>query len=546
MEKYTIESTLLFQYLSKDLEEFGIKEEDIRSKIVKNSLDPQNYKDIDGVSIFTHPFLETANGFLFSKKELFIRNGIFRKIEEIFKSFIKKNTLNTTLLLELFDKLRSDDKQKLAIETSLNSPFFILTGGPGTGKTTTAAGIIIAHILAGYSVDSISITAPTGRAAGRITESLQKSFKTLYESKLYKEINYEVLLTLKAGTIHRLLSYSYSRDKFFKNSKNPLDSKLILLDEASMVSPELFFSLLDAIPEGGKIILLGDPDQLPPVDSQKFFKPFLENKFISEESISVKNVLKQSPQSENSILQVALVENHRAGSKHLIDFLEELKTGKLTQKNWISDYENTDLLDRFSDETNKNSNVYFLDNQFFKNKKNTEKFLDAYKTKILNSNLSIEIKGKPSNEDFNKIEKQQILCSLKQSGFTSSDFINNYLESKFRNSPKLLPRIMTYNNYTLGIFNGDMGSEYNGKVYFPIEGVYQTFPKNLSGLESAFAITVHKSQGSQYENVILILPDDTTNELNTRAMLYTGASRTKKNLLIIANQTILDEAVRRI
>lgn len=544
MEKNKISTTLLYKNLYNDLDEFGISNIEVREKILKNSLEPQNYQEIYLSETLNSPFLEVKNNVLYSKKEIFIRSGIKNKIQEIFYSYKRITPSENSLINKIFDL---NDEQSLALDTALKTPFFILTGGPGTGKTTTAAAIIVSHILAGISENSISVIAPTGRAAGRITESLLKSFEKLKTRNILKEDELNYLLSIKASTIHRLLSYSFSKDKFFKNSKNPIQSRLILLDEASMVSPELFFSLMDAIPEGGKIILLGDSDQLPPVESQKFFKPFLENKYFTEGSITVEEIKDETIEIKEKIARVSLIKNHRTNSQNLIEFLNEIKSGKVNSKEWIQFKEGMVELDLFTEmNPEKNGNVIFLDNNFFINKKNAEKFLDFYKSKILNFTLQINDKEVDTDLIWKKISTFQILCALKQSGFVASDFINQYLESKFRNTNRLLPRIMMYNNYNLNIFNGDMGSEHRGTVYFPINGKNQKFPKALNGLESAFAITVHKSQGSQYENVVLILPDDPFHELNTKALLYTGASRTIRNLLVIANQTVLNEAVKRV
>lgn len=542
MEKRNYSSTLLFKYLNEDLKEFGILDFELREKIISNTLEPQNYQDIS-VSNFTDlPFLKKDDRFLLSKKDKFIRSGISQKIVSLFKSYLNP-TFNHQVSLR--EKFKLNREQNQALLNSLKTPFFILTGGPGTGKTTTAAAIIISHILSGYNIDSISITAPTGRAAGRITESLLKSFEFLKGSNIIPNEQLEYLFSIKASTIHRLLSYSFSKNKFYKNNQNPIQSKLVILDEASMVSPELFFSLLDAIPEGGKVILLGDPDQLPPVDSQKFFKPLLDNLYLTGTGIKVKEV-DSVENKDNNILTVSLLVNHRTNSQNLINFLDEIKNGKVGKKNWLTIDEEQKIFDVFSNKSTKGEGeVFFLDNSFFNTKRETETFLDLYRNRILNSTLLLDDEKIESDKIWSKISSFQILCALKQSGFVSSDFINQYLESKFRNSSKLLPRIMTYNNYNLNIFNGDIGCEYKGLVYFPIDGKNLYFPKTLNGLESAFSITVHKSQGSQYENVILILPGDSIHELNSRSMLYTGASRTKRNLLVIANQEILNEALRR-
>ncbi|NBU99677.1 MAG: hypothetical protein EBS19_15955, partial [Spirochaetia bacterium] len=158
-------------------------------------------------------------GTISTQKEFFIK-------EAITSNFLNKNKLLTEEEISSFNfigtNFKLSDEQKEALILSLENRFFILTGGPGTGKTTTAAAIIYSHLIQYDKYLNILICAPTGRAAGRITESLQLSFQNLFNNITVEKSIKEKLLNLKASTIHRLLSYSYSKNKFYKNKEYPL------------------------------------------------------------------------------------------------------------------------------------------------------------------------------------------------------------------------------------------------------------------------------------------------------------------------------------
>lgn len=425
-----------------------------------------------------------------------------------------------------------DSYQKKAVLQSQKVDFFILTGGPGTGKTTTAAKII-AMFLKSHpetSMDEISIAAPTGRAAGRITTSLELGLRDVPE---FKNISFV------ASTIHRLLSLNPKDNTFQKNSKNPLSAKLILVDEASMVSPDLFYSLIDAIPKNCKLILLGDEKQLPPVDSPPFFTSLLEGDFGSLHKDTHFNLNK----------------NYR--SKEAKDIVQALDS--IRQNSWTLDKEAIDsftansknresIWDWFTNE--KEQGIRFLSFSQLIDKGEWNTFLEEYKNRclkdIFNAKGIINKLDLKTNELEKYLTKFQILTSLKEKGKESSQYINSQIE---KSDPNLedwsIPKLVTTNLYNLNLFNGDVGILKNkNQLIFPGEGK-DNLPFSVPGLETAFAITVHKAQGSEYQNAIIVLPRDPMNELNTKSMLYTGISRARKKALIVSDQETIQEALKR-
>ena len=518
----------LTKNLLNDLKEFEIFDETIAQNIISNILEPEKYSPIPHFNLNekNKKILKEYKNSVRTQKEFFIKDSINNN----FQNFnIGINEKDKNLFKEIGKNFILTEEQLEALLLSLENRFFILTGGPGTGKTTTAAAIIYSHIIQKDKFSNISVCAPTGRAAGRITESLQLSFKNYFNKFQTEDLIKDKLQNLKASTIHRLLSYSYSKNKFYKNKDNPLLVDLLVIDEGSMLSPELFYSIMEALPESAKLVILGDSFQLPPVDSEKFFSPLIEGELTTEKPINFE-----------------ITYNFRSNeSKELSSLLINIKKENpyfFEKINWL-EYNSESSNDFFKCLTRSTPSVTYLNNNFINNKKEYDKFWEEYTKNILIDTLYLKNKKDPYKNLWEDISKYQILTSLKRTGRESSSYINTVIESYLKKDKWIYPRIMNYNDYNLNIFNGDVGAEINGECLFFIEAENKSFPKNISGLESAFAITVHKAQGSQYENTIIVLPKEIENELNTKAMLYTAVSRAKKNVLIIGNESILNKAI---
>jgi len=163
--------------------------------------------------------------------------------------------------------------------------------------------------------------------------------------------------------------------------------------------------------------------------------------------------------------------------------------------------------------------------------------------KVLKKKLDASLYKSSTEGLWDNVISYQILTSLKKNGRESSNEINDYMETGINKRDWIVPKIMTYNNYSLGVFNGDIGVERNGTYLFTIESTTKSIPTNTLGIETAFAITVHKAQGSQYENTIIVLPNDPNSELNTNEMLYTAVSRAMKNVMILSTRETIEKAI---
>lgn len=389
--------------------------------------------------------------------------------------------------------IRYEEKQKQAIKTALEKGLLILTGGPGTGKTTALRGII--QVFERSRID-VMLCAPTGMAANRLSEV------TGHEAK----------------TIHRLLEVEWDESEkpvFRKDTENPLSCGALIVDEMSMVDVELFSALLDAVPLGCRLILVGDADQLP--------------------SVGPGNVLSDLIQSGRLPL-VQLTEVFRQAKKSLI----------VTNAHRIIEGDHP-VLDR------KDGDFFFL---------KRESSLDTAKTvaDLIANRL-------PMAYGFSPLDDIQVLCPSKK-GDCGVENVNLRLQAALNPSDKTKSEVSTYggrifregdrvmqikNNYNIewqredesesgaGIFNGDVGvikkiNYASGKMQICFDGRVVEYPTdNLSELMLAFSITVHKSQGNEYPVVILPLIDIPP-MLTYRNLLYTAVTRARKMLIIVGSE----------
>lgn len=402
----------------------------------------------------------------------------------------KTSIKNRIKSLESKFEIKYEDKQKQAITTALETGMLILTGGPGTGKTTTLNGIIELYERDGLKV---ALTAPTGRAAKRMSEITGK----------------------EAKTIHRLLEVEWKdgdMPKFQRNLTNPLPYDAIIVDELSMVDIHLFASLLDAMKLGCRLIMVGDSDQLPAVGAGNVLHDLIDSGLIPV---------------------VALTEIFRQAMESLI----------VTNAHRIVKGENPEL--------DINDNDFF-----FMNRPNV----------ILTASTVIDLYTKrlPNAYGYDPLADIQILCPSRK-GEVGSVNLNNALQKRinppdefknefvrngrvFREGDKVM---QIKNNYDIpwvrnkehgtGIFNGDIGiltqikpAVRLMKIRFDDREAIYTFD-HANQLELAYAVTVHKSQGSEYEAVIIpachVIP-----QLSYRNLLYTAVTRAKSKIIIVGTK----------
>lgn len=459
------------------------------------------------------------------------RKLIIREGEVYTRSFYKMEEQSADMLLQLCrqyevtdgelatdiarieeeEEIQLDEKQCLAIETAARNGIMVLTGGPGTGKTTTIRAMI--RYFENENMD-IMLAAPTGRATKRMSET------TGYEAR----------------TIHRMLEVSGGmmddnelpgehRSMFAKNNDNPLEADVFIIDEVSMVDIPLFHALLKAIPEGAKLILVGDVNQLPSVGPGNVLRDIIESEKIPV--VVLDKIFRQASESD------IVVNAHKINHGEMVSL------------------------------DNNSKDFFFL-------KRNRGDI-------IISVMLSVILKKLPPYVGTDPKEIQVLTPTRK--GILGVDKLNEVLQENlnppdehkaevqsgdriFREGDKVM---QIKNNYQmewevpgkynipldsgLGVFNGDTGYIKRIDSFAKLliveydEGRCVKYPLNgLDELELAYAITIHKSQGSEYPAVVIPLIQGPTKLMN-RNLLYTAVTRAKKCVMLIGDDQVFQNMI---
>jgi len=434
--------------------------------------------------------------------------------------------------------------QLAAAVSAVLQNFTIITGGPGTGKTTTVAKVLALLHSLNKSL-RVALAAPTGKAAARMAESLKNA-------KLRGSRDLGAFFqVLEPSTIHRLLGFIPDSPFFKHNRDNLLNFDVIIVDESSMIDVALFAKLLDAVGPDTRLILLGDKDQLSSVEAGSLFGDLClaqdQLNVFEPERVELINSfadeLARIPLSGSEQMRHPLAQ-HVIELKFSRRFKDDEGIGKFSKaiiKNDVSvvrDFVHQERDEHVAVDT-QYSDVLFSE------------FIRAYERYIQEQDISLALKY---------LNDLRVLCAMREGPhglYAINMKIEKYLEGLElikvdREFYHHRPIIVTSNNYNLGLFNGDIGlirPDDKGVLYAWFENkdgeVRAYSPGFITNCETVFAMTIHKSQGSEFTKVLVVLPDDSNSSLLTRELLYTGITRARDFVLLQGSEDVIVRACDR-
>ena len=437
--------------------------------------------------------------------------GIAEKLIQLdkYKNIKKISKFEKELeITEAKSNIELSEEQKEAIKQINNNNVCVITGGPGTGKTT-----IIKAIIDLYKHNEMKpvLCAPTGRAAKRMTETTG----------------------IEAKTLHRLLEIgSFSSSENQNNNTNlsvtPIDADIIIVDEMSMVDIFLMNYLCRAIYNGTKLVLVGDTDQLPSVGPGNVLKDIIESEVIT--TITLNKIFRQAAQSK------IIMNSHRVNDGQSFISKEEIQN---SNEKYVEDF-------FYIDENDKNKILYQV---LSLSGERLKKFGDYDFIKNIQI-ITPTKKGELGTKELNKRLQQEI---NPQSEYKKE---KKFGDSIFREGDRIM---QIKNNYEIyweknkksfesgsGIFNGEFGTiqkidekEKNIQIKFDDDKIAWYAFSELEQIEHAYSITVHKAQGSEFDVVIMVIAPSAP-MLLTRNLLYTAMTRAKKLLIMVGNKNVLE------
>ena len=437
------------------------------------------------------------------------------------------------------------DLQKVAAFVAATSRLCVISGAPGTGKTRTIVLICALLIaLAGKRELNFALAAPTGKAAARLKETITQTRPSL---RLPDAIDKK--LPTDASTIQRLLGAKGDSPHFRHNAKNPLTADVVIVDEASMIDLALLAKLFDAIRPDARIILVGDKDQLASVEAGSAFRDICTPGFELGVSVSLAEAFAEitgqkldgasADQAPIHSVVVELRRNYRftpgAGIAELSNAVnrgDAVAAIAVLKRGGSIRWRPTPSLKNFERELR-------------------ERVFPRFEKLLRLSDPAVALK---------RLAEFAVLCALRRGPF-GAETVNALLEGMLFETGLIEgagryhagePIIVVRNDYNVGLFNGDLGivlpDAVTGelRVFFRGEGdeVLNFAPGRLPAHEPAFALTVHKSQGSEFHDALVILPERDAPVL-TRELVYTGITRVRETVEVWASEEILRQTIGR-
>ncbi len=431
-------------------------------------------------------------------------------------------------LSRLFTGGEDPDWQRIAAEQAVRRQFAVICGGPGTGKTSTVVRILALlqeqAVAAGRAPLHVALLAPTGKAAARLGESIAGAIDQLACDAAIK-----ASIQSNASTIHRALGRNFDNPSLFRHgAANPLPAEVVVVDEASMIDLALMAKLIDAVRPDGRLILLGDENQLASVEAGAILGD-ITNAGASEVDGPIQGPIAASI--------TRLVKSYR--------FTDTGGVGALASAIRAGDADRVLAALAAGDE----AELITVDRD--------AAIADAITDGFVNGLAAFHDAETPA-EQLTALGRFRILCAHRR-GVAGVEQLNRVVAERLIAKGIISARSQWYerrplmvldNDYHLDLFNGDIGvvARVEGELRVCFTGPNQTVrtfaPGRLGGHESVYAMTVHKSQGSEFDEVVVVLPDQLSPILS-RELLYTAVTRARKKVRVVARKEVIAEAVKR-
>lgn len=464
------------------------------------------------------------------------------------------------------------DEQQSAVRAALSLPLTVVSGGPGTGKTSVVLSILRGLLRLGVPAEAMGLAAPTGKAAKRMEESIRRGLSSISK----RDAVDEALLTgfPEPKTIHRLLGYVPASGRFRHHENNPLSEKVVVVDECSMIDLFLMDQLVRSVPRGARLVLLGDADQLPSVEAGAVFRDLLPPRDAAASDPRNRSVvflthsyrMDPSGASGRVILEAAARVN--AGQADRLFEADAEAPPPIRERRAVSDltFEKLEIVGNTSA-----SREDFLDRWFDERVRGLADFdrLVRKEYRLGPSGFSPADRADLATLR-NHFDGFRLLCVTRGAGRpTGAEAVNAALHARAlaarpasEDSPTLRPAflpgepvMMLRNDYDRGLFNGDQGIVLRvSEPDSPSHRFMAVFPRGedsavfhldalRTDLELSYAVTVHKAQGSEFDYVGLLLPE-TDLPLLTRELVYTALTRSRRSVVILGENDLAKKGIR--
>ncbi len=498
---------------------------------------------------------------------------------------VLQEVLHERPLLTAGQPLRLDREQQVAVGTALLRNLAIISGGPGTGKTSIVLTLLRCLLRCGYRPERIALAAPTGRAAQRLGDAVLGGLEALPSAHEDGAPDH-ALRDLTACTLHQLLAYRPSRNLFGRHAENPIPADVVIVDEVSMVGLVLMAQLLHALEPSAKLILLGDKDQLPSVEAGAVLAslvrdgnaPAYSSELARQLAAGLPDVAVPVADADRPLRDcvVLLQTNHRsqpqireaarrinARQADVIDRLPVLAfPDGVPPTTWLDRVESVGgcwLLEQVHATAGELAGLLqpWVEHSYFRSALDGRCLADLVHTTEVTGSAG------PLTDDLRRlfalVERFRLLTLVREGPWGSVE-VNRFFDAQLR--PRLdpgargglfagAPVLVTRNDAVRQLNNGDVGIALRApggrlRVAFPRPGGFVAFAEEaLPAHEPGFALTIHKSQGSEYGQVLVVLPPEGGRRLLSKELVYTAITRARSLAVLCGTRDVLRLAIGR-